>query len=80
MSKEELRHFLLKQAHLGGRTLEEALVENCVAVQIEMHELDVEKVLDMPCYAFDLIVKEIIKRNKPYQNITEREGVAFGGR
>jgi len=60
--------------------LEEALVENCVAVQVEMHEMDVEKVLDMPCFAFDLVVKEINKRNKAWEGTgRHKEVVGFGG-
>lgn len=64
MTKEELRRRMSAKAWMQGKSVEELFLSACTVVQIELHEIDGNKILEMPFYQFESICMEIGKARK----------------
>lgn len=73
MTKEEFRKRMNSQQWIQGRSSEEVILEACTFVQIELHEADGNKILNMPSYQFDKICEALGKKYKPAENSGNRK-------
>ena len=64
MTREEFRKRMNAQQWIQGKSSEEIILDACIFVQIELHEADGNKILNMPAYQFDKICEAIGKRYK----------------
>lgn len=62
MTKEEFRRKLMEEKY-GGKP-SDMMVTACLRVQIELGEVDAQKILDMPSTRFDLLIQEIVEKTK----------------
>ena len=79
MTREEFRRRMNSQQWIQGRDAEGIMLDACTLVQIELHETDGMKILEMPSYQFDKICEALGKKYKPVekQGGTRMKGV-FG--
>lgn len=78
MNKEELRMHLMRERYDD----KEQLVDLCVLVQIELHQPDADKILQMPDQRFDAICSSLNriynKKQKPPKQTFGKRGGTFG--
>jgi hypothetical protein len=61
------------QQWIQGRSSEEIILEACTFVQLELHEADGNKILNMPSYQFDKLCEALGKKYKPSEKKENRQ-------
>jgi L-rhamnose isomerase len=75
MTREEFRRRLLSRRYGSAA---DSLIEACLDIQIVFNELDAEKILKMPSWRFDMLVRRLNENKKALPNLQRRRVDAFG--